>query len=238
MDGSSSITVIVPTYRERQNLPLLTEKLGEVRQQHSLDLKVLLMDDDSQDGTVEWCADSAPSWVELVVRTDDRGLSPSVVDGINRATSDYVVVMDADLSHPPEKIPELIESLENDSQFVIGSRYVKGASTDENWGLFRWINSRAATLLARPLTSAKDPMAGFFAFRRELFEVAVEINPIGYKIGLELLVKCNVSKVSEVPIHFSDRQFGESKLNFTEQVKYIRHLGRLYKHRVNHRRAA
>ena len=239
MDGKQSVTVIVPTYQERENLPMLVERLDEVRKREGLQLNLLVMDDNSQDGTFEWAEQNSPEWVDVVVRTRDRGLSASVVDGIRRASGKYVVVMDADLSHPPEKIPELLQPLSDGCQFVVGSRYVDGASTDENWGLFRWINSQAATMLAWPLTEVRDPMSGFFAFERELFEHAGPVNPIGYKIGLELMVKCNVTSVAEVPIHFADRQLGESKLNFNEQVKYLRHLGRLYRHRVlNPRRAA
>src|SRR6185369_9760502 len=115
--------------------------------------------------------------------------------------------------------------------FVIGSRYVAGAATDEDWGLFRKLNSRGATWLARPLTKAMDPMAGFFALRRTTFESAAPLDPIGYKIGLELIVKCQCRNIREVPITFADRVHGESKLNLKEQLNYLRHLSRLYKHR-------
>ena len=144
----------------------------------------------------------------------------------------WCVVMDADLSHPPEAIPGMIARLDDGADFVIGSRYVSGGTTDSNWGLLRWLNSKVATWLARPLTRAKDPMAGFFALRRTTFERATALNPIGYKIGLELLVKCRCVRVDEVPIHFADRQHGESKLSFREQLRYLQHLGRLYSHRI------
>jgi dolichol-phosphate mannosyltransferase len=140
--------------------------------------------------------------------------------------------MDADLSHPPGKIPELVAALhEPDVDFVIGSRYVPGASTDETWGWFRWLNSKVATLLARPFTTSSDPMAGFFALRRTTFDAAAPLDPIGYKIGLELIVKCGCEHVREVPIHFADRKLGESKLTFREQINYLRHLRRLANHK-------
>src|SRR5262249_7023890 len=164
-----------------------------------------------------------------IVRTHDRGLSPAVLDGLRAARYDVFVVMDADLSHPPEKIPEMVRALQNGADFVIGSRYVAGGTTDAEWGLFRWLNSKVATLLAWPLTSARDPMAGFFALTRPTFERGQTVlNPIGYKIGLELLVKCHCGAVREVPIHFADRKFGSSKLSFKEQLRYIQHLRRLY----------
>ncbi len=223
-----SVSVVVPTFREAENLPHLLRRLDAVRTDKDLDLEVVIMDDDSKDGSVEAVAAFGAPWAKIVVRTENRGLSPSVIDGLNMATKDYVCVMDADLSHPPEKIPEMLIALMAGFQFVIGSRYVDGGSTDDDWGIFRWLNSRIATLLAYPLTRAKDPMAGFFAMRRADLQRAPYLNPVGYKIGLELIVKCRFDNVVEVPIHFSDRELGESKLTLSEQLKYIKHLRRLY----------
>ncbi|HVR84334.1 MAG TPA: glycosyltransferase, partial [Planctomycetota bacterium] len=212
-------------------LPLLFGRVEALRDRLHLDLELLVMDDNSQDGTAELIASRALPWVRLVVRTANRGLSPSVIDGLKLATKEILVVMDADLSHPPERIPDMIEALEQGNEFVIGSRYVPGASTDENWGLFRWINSKVATLMARPFTRLADPMSGFFALRKSLLDRADGLNPIGYKIGLELLVKCKVTKAVEVPIHFAQRQKGESKLTLKEQLRYVQHLRRLFTYR-------
>jgi dolichol-phosphate mannosyltransferase len=147
---------------------------------------------------------------------------------MKRAEGEILVCMDADLSHPPEAIPHMLGKLDEGADFVIGSRYVKGGSTSDDWGFLRWINSRMATSLARPLTSARDPMAGFFAFRRATFAAGRDFNPVGYKIGLEFIVKCGCERVVEVPIHFEDRQLGKSKLTMRQQLLYIRHLRRLY----------
>ncbi len=225
----SGVSVVVPTYREAQNLPLLVERLASVRDRALPDLELWVMDDDSRDGTVEWARD-APEWVELVVRTSDRGLSPAVIDGIANARGSMIVVMDADLSHPPESVPDLVAALEH-HDFVIGSRYVEGGSTDEDWGALRAFNSWVATVLARPLTDARDPMAGFIAFRASLLDGAAPLDPIGFKIGLELMVKCRVRSVGEVPIRFANRHAGRSKLNLGEQWRYLRHLVRLYRFR-------
>jgi len=108
---------------------------------------------------------------------------------------------------------------------------VAGGTTDDDWGLFRWLNSRVATLLAWPLTSLKDPMSGFFMLRRSTFEGGKDFSPIGYKIGLELFVKCGCANPFEVPIHFTDRQLGTSKLTLKEQLRYLQHVRRLYMHR-------
>ena len=224
----SRVTVVVPTYKEAENLPHLIGRLAKVREENGLDLEVLIMDDDSRDGSAELVAARPEKWVQIVVRTADRGLSPSVLDGMKRAKGDVLVCMDADLSHPPEAIPQMLHKLADGADFVIGSRYVKGGSTSDDWGFLRWINSRVATLLARPLTSARDPMAGFFAFRRSTFEAGRTFNPVGYKIGLEFIVKCGCERVVEVPIHFEDRQLGKSKLTMRQQLLYVKHLRRLY----------
>jgi dolichol-phosphate mannosyltransferase len=230
-----SVSIITPTYREVLNIPGLLARVAALRESSGLDIELLFMDDSSNDGSVEAVAAAGLPWATIVVRTQDRGLSPAVVDGLRRARNDVVVVMDADLSHPPEKIPEMVRALLDGQQFVIGSRYVRGGSTDDDWGLVRWLNSRVATLLARPLTSAQDPMAGFFAFRRDDLARAEELSPIGYKIGLELIVKCGFDKVGEVPIHFTDRELGESKLTLKEQLLYLKHLRRLYAFKLGRR---
>jgi dolichol-phosphate mannosyltransferase len=203
-----------------------------------MELEVLLMDDRSGDGSEELVASAGHDWVTMVVREGPKGLSQAVVDGLRRARHPVVVVMDADLSHPPEKIPDLILALASGQQFAIGSRYVPGGSTDDDWGFLRWLNSRVATWLARPLTRVNDPMAGFFALRRRDLDRARSLNPVGYKIGLELIVKCGLENVGEVPIRFVDRKYGQSKLTLREQFKYLRHLGRLYAYQIRYRSPA
>jgi dolichol-phosphate mannosyltransferase len=225
------IDVIVPTYREAANIPLLIERLDALRRAHPDPLQLTIVDDDSRDGTREIIERLNLPWVRLIVRTADRGLSAAVLAGLEATSGDLIVVMDADLSHPPEAIPSLLRKLDEGSDFVVGSRYVEGGVTDDDWGFFRWLNSRVATLLARPFTSLEDPMSGFFALRRTTFARADTLNPIGYKIGLELLVKCRCSAVAEVPIAFVDRIHGESKLTLREQFRYLRHVRRLFIYR-------
>ena len=227
------ISIVVPTFREAKNIAELLRRIDATLRHDGLPYEVIVVDDNSNDGIQEVCQGLQSQFpVTLIVRTNERGLSSAVVTGLKAAKGETLVVMDADLSHPPEAIPELAAALENSqNDFVIGSRYVKGGSTEEGWGLFRYVNSKLATWLAMPLTSVNDPMAGFFALRRETFESADQLNAIGYKIGLELLVKCNCRGVVEVPIHFANRKHGESKLSFREQINYLRHLRRLYAYR-------
>jgi dolichol-phosphate mannosyltransferase len=226
---TESVAVVVPTYREVEALPHLIARLAVLRLEQGLDLTLYVMDDDSRDGTVELIDKLALPWVKLVVRTADRGLSQAVLAGLRLAAdADVLVCMDADLSHPPEKIVDMLMALRDGADFVVGSRFCDGGSTDDDWGFCRWLNSRVATMMARPLTTIADPMSGFFALRRSTFAGGAQFNPVGYKIGLELLIKCRCRKVVEVPIHFTDRRHGESKLSITEQLKYLQHVRRLY----------
>ena len=228
------VSVIIPTYREAENLPRLIPQAAAALSSRGWNWEIIVVDDNSPDGTRELLAQWSIQWPQLRyrIRETDRGLSSAVLAGLAMAQYDYLLVMDADLSHPPESIPALVEPLlEGNADFTIGSRYVAGGKT-EDWGRFRWINSAVATLLSRPFTkSLRDPMAGFFALPRRLYLAADELNPIGYKIGLELIVKCHVTQVVEVPIVFRNRLHGESKLTLKEQFRYLEHLSRLYDYR-------
>src|SRR5579872_7398709 len=105
------MTIVVPTYREVESLPHLIDRVAQVREKHGLDIDMLIMDDDSRDGSVELVAARPEKWVQLIVRTTDRGLSPAVLDGMHRAKGDVLVCMDADLSHPPEVLPLMLQKL-------------------------------------------------------------------------------------------------------------------------------
>jgi dolichol-phosphate mannosyltransferase len=221
------VSIIVPTYKEVDNIQDLVDAIDLILPSSLIVKELLIVDDDSQDGTEELVENIQKSWVRLIIRRENKGLSQSVLEGISQAYYDTIVVMDADLSHPVEAIPHMLAALNDGNKVVVGSRYVEGASTDEEWGVFRWINSKVAILLARLLTSLKDPMSGFFAFDKGILRRAKYLNPIGYKILLEILVKCHVDKAAEIPIHFSNRKAGYSKLNLKQQIFYLMHLRRL-----------
>lgn len=225
------LSIIVPTYCEAENLVNLIPRIGQVLNDASISGEIIIVDDQSPDATIEVCQKLAAAFpVKLITRKNERGLSTAVIAGMDAASAEILLVMDADLSHPPEKIPELyFELKKKQADFVIGSRYVNGGSTEETWGWFRMLNSKLATWMARPFTAVKDPMAGFFALYRQDYLNAREVlNPVGYKIGLELLVKCRCRNITEVPIHFKDRTHGTSKLSFKEQLRYLKHLKRLF----------
>lgn len=238
--GALDLSVIVPTYREAENLEPLATRLVAALQPTGWSFEILIVDDNSPDETRAVCerlAESAP--LRLLVREQERGLSTAVLHGMREAQGDVFVVMDADLSHPPEVVPQLAAVVrDRQADFALGSRYVEGGSTDDDWGVGRWLNSKVATLLSLPLTSVRDPMSGFFAIRRESVESAAQLKPTGYKIGLELLVKCDCRTVAELPIHFHNRVHGESKLTIRQQFEFLWHLAQLYSFKMCGRHAA
>jgi dolichol-phosphate mannosyltransferase len=226
-----AVSAIVPTYGEAENLPELVARIDAAMAEGPSTTEIIIVDDNSPDNTREVCAELAKSFpLRLIVRTAERGLASAVIKGLASAKGSVLVVMDADLSHPPEAIPALVAAIDGKNFIIaIGSRYTHGGSIEEQWGWGRRTLSRIATQLARPLSSVSDPMSGFFAISRHAFQsVENRLNPIGYKIGLELIVKLRCANVAEVPIDFSQRKRGRSKLGFREKLDYLRHLGALY----------
>ena len=197
----------------------------QVRLASKLDFDILFVDSASSDGT----GDRVSAWlnrgpVRLLRREFDVGLARAVIAGAEATGSKYVLVMDADLSHLPEAIPELLRPLlAGTHDMVIGSRYVEGGGTPD-WPLSRKISSRLATLPARLFCSVKDPLAGFFAVeRRRLVELPGSVP--GFKIGLAILAEYGRTlRVKEIPIVFTDRDFGESKMNQKVVLDYLRQL--------------
>jgi dolichol-phosphate mannosyltransferase len=230
ISGATEISIIVPTLNEAGNLPALVTRIAAALKGRSYE--VLVIDDTSTDETVQVCERLSrryPLFLHVRRHAPD-GLSGASVYGLSRAQGRYLVVMDADLQHAPEQIPELISPLANDeAEFVIGSRYIEGGGTEQRWGRLRQVNSGIATLLAKPFAGGtRDPMSGFFALRAETFQRAGHLRPIGYKIALELLCKCRVRRVREVPIRFGLRQSGMSKLTLRQRLVFLDHLSRLY----------
>jgi dolichol-phosphate mannosyltransferase len=231
-----TVSVVVPAWNEAENIPLLVPRVAAALAGRPFE--IIIVDDGSKDATVEVCRKLAEQYpVRLIVRDHpEHGLSGAVLHGIAAATGDTLAVMDADLQHPPERLPDLLAAVESApngapprADFALGSRYVAGGSTEGGWTLFRKLNSEVATALARPFAGqVKDPMSGFFALKRSTYARAERLTPLGYKIALELMCKCRVRQVQEVPIHFGLRTKGESKLSLKQQFRYLEHLSRLY----------
>lgn len=233
MSAVPRLSVIVPTYNERENAPRLAVELrAELERAGMGDFELLFMDDASPDGTAE----AVRSLGDPRIRAVDRkglpsGLAHAVIDGFSRAASAHLVVMDADLSHPSALVPRLIEALESGSAVAVGSRYVPGGGS-EGWPLKRRIASRTACLLGRLVTSVRDSTSGFFAVERKALE-GVRLNPLGFKIGLEVFAKArHGGRIAEVPYVFRDRIKGESKFGLRMVLLYLQQLAILMRDRA------
>jgi dolichol-phosphate mannosyltransferase len=163
------------------------------------------------------------------------GPGPAILDGIRLADAQIACVMDGDLSHPPEAIPEMYKLIKNgEALLVIGSRHTQGGGTSK-WIWYRKFFSWGARFLGKILTPVKDLTSGFFMFDKIVLERA-EIDPIGCKVGLELMVKGNhQGKVIEYPITFVERAAGESKMGWRETHQYLQHLLALSWYKLTHR---
>ena len=183
------VTVLIPTLNEVENIDLLMERILSATKDTDFAVEIMVVDGGSTDGTQERVKEwSRKASVRLVTSDGKGGLSGDILRGAEVAQTDVVVVMDADLSHPPEALPSLIRPvLDGTHDMAIGSRYIPGGQTP-GWPWTRRIVSRTATLLAWPLVSVSDPMSGFFAVRREdLLRFGKEAT--GFKIALEIAAK-------------------------------------------------
>jgi dolichol-phosphate mannosyltransferase len=227
-------SIVVPTYNEAGGIERLITTLDEVFKQHALDGEIIVVDDNSPDGTGkivdELAAKGYP--VRCLHRPGKMGLSSGVIDGwkFARPDSEAVGAMDADFSHDATIIPQMVHALANGYGLAIGSRYVKGGGIS-NWPLKRKITSLVAIALAKPLTPVRDITSGFFIVKRSAIE-GIELDPIGFKIGLEVIAKARYGRAIEVPYVFTDRIEGISKLNQNEILNYLKQLGRIYSARL------
>jgi dolichol-phosphate mannosyltransferase len=231
--ASIPFTFVVPTYNEAGGIERLLRAVTDVFRENGLDGEIIVVDDNSPDGTgaiVDRLASELP--VRCLHRPGKLGLSSGVIDGWKAARPESVALgaMDADFSHDIAIVPKMVKALENGYGLAIGSRYVKGGGI-ANWPRRRIITSQVACLLARPLTNVKDITSGFFLVRREAL-AGVELDPIGFKIGLEVVAKAHYGRAIEIPYVFTDRIVGESKLNQKEIFNYLKQLRKLYTARL------
>ena len=222
------LSLISPTFNEKENITPLVERVHKALSKYSYEL--IVVDDNSPDGTSELAKSLSSKYpLKVIVRTSERGLASAVVAGLDQATGEVLGVIDADLQHPPEEIPALLEAIRGGADVAIASRYVEGGNI-EGWSTKREIISKGAKLLATILLPStrkiKDPLAGFFLFKRKVIDGAV-LTPTGYKILLEVLVRGNASQIAEVPYTFKERERGKSNLTIREQLNFLRHLSRL-----------
>jgi dolichol-phosphate mannosyltransferase len=227
------ISIIVPTYNERENIEVLIKKVFEISKQSKLDLEVIVVDDDSPDLT--WLAveklRAEYKNLQIIRRLSKKGLASAVINGLKISKGNIIGVIDADLSHPPELIPSLIEPLlAGRAEIAIASRYIAGGGI-EKWSSTRKTISKAAILLAKPITRGiQDPISGYFFFKKEAIE-RVTLNPKGFKIGLEVIVKGKYNIAIEVPYIYKNRKKGRSKFGIHEVINYLLQLAKLYAQR-------
>lgn len=224
-------SIVVPTYKEADGIERMITTLSAVFKEHDLDGEIIVVDDNSPDGTgaIVDRLENEGYPVRCLHRPGKMGLSSGVIDGwkFARPESEALGAMDADFSHDAKIVPAMVRALSNGYGLAIGSRYVRGGGIS-NWPLKRKVTSLVAIALAKPLTPVWDITSGYFLVKRSAIE-GVTLDPIGFKIGLEVIAKAHYGRALEVPYVFTDRIVGTSKLNQGEIFNYLRQLGRIYR---------
>ncbi|KAG2188425.1 hypothetical protein INT44_001178 [Umbelopsis vinacea] len=231
-------SVLLPTYNERENLPVITWLLARTFTQHNIDWEIVIIDDASPDGTQDVARELQKIYgedrIQLRPRAGKLGLGTAYVHGIQFATGNYTIIMDADFSHHPKFIPEMIRlQKQHDYDVVSGTRYKTGGGV-YGWDLKRKLVSRGAnflaTLLLRP--KASDLTGSFRLYKKDVLLQLIQATIAkGYVFQMEMIVRARQFnyKVGEVPITFVDRVYGESKMGASEIVQYAQGVWRLFR---------
>jgi dolichol-phosphate mannosyltransferase len=230
MKGTS---VILPTYEEAMNLPVVLPAVAAALRSPRTPFEVLVVDDSSPDGSAAVAGATAERLglpVRVLLRHGPRSLSSAVIAGARAAKYRCLAVLDADLSHDPAVLPDLVGPVqEGEADLVIGSRYIRRGAIVE-WSPLRHGLSRLGTVLCRRLSGVHDPLSGFFACRRGLLDGSeLPLRPRGYKILLEILARGRGKlEVREIPIVFSDRVRGRSKLGLAQNLEFLGQVAGLW----------
>ncbi len=238
-DGSTlsasplQFSLVIPTYNERHNLEILIEQLRQLLDRllrH--DYELIVVDDDSPDRTWEVAQRLAETYpqVRALRRQGERGLSTAVIRGWQMSRGHVLGVIDADLQHPPEILEQLWQQIERGADLALASRHVDGGGVSD-WSLSRRILSRGAQLVGLILLPGvvgrvSDPMSGFFMVRRSAIAERF-LDPVGYKILIEVLGRGDISWIGEVGYVFQEREQGQSKVTWKQYLEYLQHLGKL-----------
>jgi dolichol-phosphate mannosyltransferase len=228
-----SFSLIVPTYNESKNIQQIVHILtGLLDRALPNDYELIVVDDDSPDRTWEIAQHLMPSYPQLRVmrRQTERGLSTAVIRGWQAARGDILGVIDGDLQHPPEVLLKLLQAIRNGADLAVASRHIEGGGTSD-WGFIRRFLSRGAQLVGLMILPSvvgrvSDPMSGYFMVKREAIANCL-LNPLGYKILLEVIGRGTVERITEVGYVFQERQEGESKVTWKQYVEYLAHLVKL-----------
>lgn len=235
MGGSNSVrfSLVIPTYNECANIKSIVKILSQLLDEYIPEnYELIVVDDDSPDRTWETALSLIPKYSQLRVmrRQDERGLSSAVIRGWQVARGQVLGVIDGDLQHPPHILLQLLSSIEGGADLAVASRHMEGGGVS-SWNFIRRFLSRGAQLVGLILLPGvvgrvSDPMSGYFIVRRSCI-AGVTLNPLGYKILIEVLGRGNVHQIAEVGYVFQERQDGESKVTWKQYVEYLRHLLRL-----------
>lgn len=239
-DDSPVVSIVLPTFREAESLPLIVPEIAAVIEDDDRSYEIVVVDDASPDGTAEVARELGERFPVRVIERRERGLATAVVRGFREARGRLLVVMDADGSHPVNTLPALLKAIDGPGDpsgatvaLAVGSRHAPGGGFRHSSARNRLV-SRFAALFARPLTTLSDPTSGFMAVRQELFE-GLELDPIGWKIVLEVVVKAQPCPFIEIPILFDDRRAGQSKQSLWAFLQYLQHCRRLWLHQRSRR---
>lgn len=218
------ISIIIPTLNEEKNLKDLIKKISHIMRHKNEKFEIIIVDKFSNDNTAR-TIEKLKKIYNIKFFQKNLDLSNAVLYGIKRAKGEIIGVMDADFSHPPEKIPEFIDKIKiKNFDIVIGKRIKV-----EKWEFHRKLISKLGEILARAIVNISDPMSGFFFFKKEKIKKNLyNFSPIGYKILLEILVKSDFEKIGEIEYVFKNRERGKSKLNLKEYLKFLYHISKLY----------
>jgi len=224
------LSVIIPTYNERENIALLLQQLTQTLAFLVGRYEILVVDDQSPDGTVEVVQDCVYPAVRVLQRSGVRDLSCALADGFDAARGEFVLAMDADLQHDPSAVPALLQTAQCSAlDVVVASRYVVGG-TVQGWSKLRLVLSRNATRYVRHYLQSKtsDPLSGFFLLRRAVWqEVRVRLQPAGFKLLLDILSAKSALQCEDVGYCFVARQRGRSKFGIKPILAFLHALWRL-----------
>jgi dolichol-phosphate mannosyltransferase len=216
------ISLIIPTYNEAENIEPLIKEIDETVDKSIADFEYIVVDDNSPDGTgavAEKLKEQYP--VRVIHRAGKLGLGSAVVEGFNASTREYVGVMDADLSHDPVILNDMVRALD-ECDIVIGSRFAEGSRV-EKWKWWRKITSVVGVFFAKIISGARDPLSGYFILNRSVIN-GIKLETKGYKILFEILVKGKWKKIQEFPFTFRIRKHSTSKLNSKEYILFVRQI--------------
>ncbi|NEO84680.1 MAG: polyprenol monophosphomannose synthase [Spirulina sp. SIO3F2] len=232
------LSLVIPTYQERENIIQIIQQLvGLLEPEFAGQYELIVVDDNSPDRTAELALNLRSDYPQLQVirRQSERGLATAVIRGWQAGRGDVLAVIDADLQHPPEVLLQQLKAIASGADLVVASRHVEGGGVSD-WNIGRRILSRGAQLLGLlvlpgVISRVSDPLSGYFMVRRDAI-AGQKLNPVGYKILIEVLARGTFDTITEVSYIFQERQDGQSKVTYKQYLEYIQHLITLWWERL------